>query len=138
MVYREFLAFHVHFYYTPFVLSINFSRTYGFFRKSYLEGVRFKGYDYGYDYEIRDEQYGLAPGVAGHFIVFDQFEFNIYYGPDYLFSGRPSQMNLSFDLRKKWQFPRVPSGFTRKANRCSLQTPPAPRREGPRRRPFPR
>ena len=45
---------------------------------------------------------GLAAGLAGHFLVFDQFEFNIYYGPDYLFSDGSSQMNLSFDLRKKW------------------------------------
>ncbi|HPI15407.1 MAG TPA: hypothetical protein PK875_05430 [Spirochaetota bacterium] len=44
----------------------------------------------------------MAAGLAGHFLVFDQFEFNIYYGPDYLFSDRSSQMNLSFDLRKKW------------------------------------
>ena len=44
----------------------------------------------------------MAAGLAGYFLVFDQFEFNIYYGPDYLFSDRSSQMNLSFDLRKKW------------------------------------
>ena len=73
-----------------------------FYMGLYLDGVRFKGYGYGYDKELRGSQCGLAAGLAGHFLVFDQFEFNIYYGPDYLFSDRSSQMNLSFDLRKKW------------------------------------
>lgn len=80
---------------------MSFYREY-FYAGLYIDGVRFKGYDYGYDYELQGEQYGLAAGVAGHFIVFDQFEFNIYYGPDYLFSDGSSQMNLGFDLRKKW------------------------------------
>ena len=80
---------------------MSFYREY-FYAGLYLDGVRFEGYSYGYDTPLRGEQYGLAAGLAGHLIVFDQFEFNIYYGPDYLYSDKSSQMNLSFDLRKKW------------------------------------
>ncbi|HSV97753.1 MAG TPA: hypothetical protein VLM75_12595 [Spirochaetota bacterium] len=73
-----------------------------FYAGVYVDGVHFKGYGHNFNNDLKGDQYGLASGLAGHFIVFDQFEFNISYGPDYLYSDKSSQMNLSFDLRKKW------------------------------------
>ncbi len=80
---------------------MSFYRDY-FYAGLYVDGVRFKAYGYNFNNDLEGVQYGLASGLAGHFIVFDQFEFNIYYGPDYLYSKRASQMNLGFDLKKKW------------------------------------
>ena len=60
--------------------------------------VRFEGsgYDfYGY-------QNGIVAGIAGHIVFLDQFEFNIYYGKDYLFSTKESQHNIYLNAKKKW------------------------------------
>ena len=64
----------------------------------FVDGAWFNGS--GYD--LTGEQYAAAAGPGGHFIIFDQFEFNIYYGKDYLLPERTSQMNLYFNLHKKW------------------------------------
>lgn len=56
----------------------------------------------GSGYDLFDNQYGIASGIAGHIIFLDQFEFNIYYGKDYLLSSGESQYNLYMKARKKW------------------------------------
>jgi hypothetical protein len=56
----------------------------------------------GSGYDLSGEQGAIVAGIACHVIFLDQFEFNIYYGKDYLFSRRESQMNLYFNLQKKW------------------------------------
>lgn len=64
----------------------------------YMDWTAFRGS--GYD--LTGSQYGIVGGPAGHFIFMDQFEFNVFYGKDYLFSKRRSQYNLYFNLHKKW------------------------------------
>jgi len=64
----------------------------------YADGVVFLGS--GYD--LVGTQQGAAGGVAGHFIFLDQFEFNIYFGKDYLFSTGESQYNVYVSFEKKW------------------------------------
>lgn len=64
----------------------------------FCDGVWFKGS--GYD--LYGDQYGIVAGIAGHIIYLDQFEFNIYFGRDYLFSTEESQNNIYLKFRKKW------------------------------------
>jgi hypothetical protein len=64
----------------------------------YTDFVRFEGS--GYD--LTGYQNGIAAGIAGHIIFLDQFEFNVYFGKDYLFSRKESQYNIAFNINKKW------------------------------------
>ena len=64
----------------------------------FLDLVRFKGS--GYD--LSGYQHGIAAGIAGHIIFLDQFEFNIFFGKDYLYSTGESQYNIYMNARKKW------------------------------------
>ncbi|MDY6969014.1 MAG: hypothetical protein SVR08_10240 [Spirochaetota bacterium] len=63
----------------------------------FLDMTRFKGS--GYD--LSGNQYGFVTGISGHFIFLDHFEFNIYYGRDYLFSTNETNPNIYFELQKK-------------------------------------
>jgi len=56
----------------------------------------------GSGYDLEGTQYGTVGGLGGHFVFLDQFEFNIYFGKDYLFSSEESQYNLQFSAHKKW------------------------------------
>ncbi|MDY6934549.1 MAG: hypothetical protein SVZ03_10055 [Spirochaetota bacterium] len=57
----------------------------------------------GSSYDLSGNQFGVVSGVSGHFIFLDQFEFNIYYGRDYLLSERKSGNNIYIKLhKKKW------------------------------------
>jgi hypothetical protein len=60
--------------------------------------VRFEGS--GYD--LAGYQNGMVAGIAGHIIFLDQFEFNIFFGKDYLFSSRESQYDIYMNANKKW------------------------------------
>ncbi len=64
----------------------------------FADGTWFRGS--GYD--LNGGQYAGVSGISGHFLILDQFEFNIYYGKDYLLPEKTSQMNLYFNLKKKW------------------------------------
>ncbi len=64
----------------------------------FADGVAFRGS--GYD--LIGAQGGIVAGIAGHFIFLDQFEFNIYYGKDFLFSTGESQYNVYVSFEKKW------------------------------------
>ena len=56
----------------------------------------------GSGYDLFGNQYGIVYGLAGHFILLDQFQFNIFFGKDYLYSTKESQYNLYFKVFKKW------------------------------------
>ena len=56
----------------------------------------------GSGYDLFGEQNGLVSGIAGHIIFLDQFEFNIFFGKDYLFSTKESQYNIYMNANKKW------------------------------------
>lgn len=56
----------------------------------------------GSGYDLTGWQRGAVAGIAGHFIFLDQFEFNIYFGKDYLFSSGESQYNVYVSFEKKW------------------------------------
>lgn len=56
----------------------------------------------GSGYDLYGYQNGIVAGIAGHLIFLDQFEFNIYYGKDYLFSTKDSQYNIYLNAKKKW------------------------------------
>ncbi len=64
----------------------------------FVDAVRFEGS--GYD--LSGYQHGIVTGPAGHIIFLDQFEFNIFFGKDYLFSTKESQYDLYFNAKKKW------------------------------------
>jgi hypothetical protein len=57
---------------------------------------------FGSGYDLTGWQRGAVAGLSGHVIFLDQFEFNIYYGKDYLFSSGESQYNIYLSLEKKW------------------------------------
>ncbi len=65
---------------------------------AYCDGTIFKGS--GYDLE--GTQKGGAYGLSAHIIFFDQFEFNSYWGKDYLQSTKESNYNVFFNFEKKW------------------------------------
>ncbi len=56
----------------------------------------------GSGYDLFGDQYGIVGGISGHIIFLDQFEFNLYYGKDYLRSTAESQYNLTLGMEKKW------------------------------------
>lgn len=64
----------------------------------YLDAVSFKGSGYDLD----GNQYGVVAGPSLHTIIMDQFQFDLYYGKDYIFDSEESQYNLFFHLYKKW------------------------------------
>ncbi len=69
-----------------------------FYAGLFTDLVRFKGS--GYD--LTGYQNGIVAGIAGHIIFLDQFEFNIFFGKDYLFSMKESQYNIFININKKW------------------------------------
>lgn len=56
----------------------------------FLDAVSFKGS--GYD--LVGEQFGIVGGPALHFLIFDQLNFNIYTGQDWLITKDFSQFNI--------------------------------------------
>jgi len=51
---------------------------------------------------LSGNQFGIAYGLSFHYIFFEQFEFALWWGKDYLFSNQESQFNFKFSLSKKW------------------------------------
>jgi len=89
-------------YYTRNVFRFSNEYKISVYRDLYYVGVfidfaAFKGY-----YDLEGNQQGIVGGLGGHIIFWDQFEFNIYYGKDYLFSAGESQYNLYLNICKKW------------------------------------
>lgn len=64
----------------------------------FLDYTAFKGS--GYD--LSGRQNGIAFGISGHVVFLDQFEINLYFGRDYLFSEEESQYNFQMSAHKKW------------------------------------
>jgi hypothetical protein len=64
----------------------------------FADGVIFKSVNK----DLPASTMGFCGGIAGHFIFFDQFELNAYFGKDYLFFRGYSAYNLSFSLIKHY------------------------------------
>lgn len=56
----------------------------------------------GSGYDVSGNQYGFVSGISGHLIFLDQFEFNIYWGRDYIYPEKKSRYNVYMKLHKKW------------------------------------
>jgi hypothetical protein len=56
----------------------------------------------GSGYDLRGNQFGSVAGISGHIILLDQFQFDIYYGRDYLHPSGESRNNVYLKLYKKW------------------------------------
>jgi hypothetical protein len=56
----------------------------------------------GSGYDLSGNQYGFVSGISGHIIFLDQFQFDIYYGKDYLYPSKESRYNIYMKLFKKW------------------------------------
>ncbi len=100
---RTFKGFQGKSYHTRKIARISASYRFSIYRDYlflgvYSDGVLFQGS--GYDLE--GVQKGIAYGLSSHVILFDQFEFNIYWGKDYLSSTKESNYNVFFDFEKKW------------------------------------
>ncbi len=48
----------------------------------------------GSNYNLFGQQYGIVGGVSAHLLFLDQFNVNLYFGQDLLFSDRSSQFNI--------------------------------------------
>ena len=63
----------------------------------YNDFTAFKG-----KYLLSGTQTGVAYGLSFHYVFFEQFEFALWWGKDYLPSTSQSGYNLKFALAKKW------------------------------------
>ncbi|MCX8124367.1 MAG: hypothetical protein N3F66_09405 [Spirochaetes bacterium] len=63
----------------------------------YNDFTAFKG-----KYLLSGTQTGIAYGISFHYVFFEQFEFSLWWGKDYLPSKEESGYNLKFTLAKKW------------------------------------
>ncbi|HOM11046.1 MAG TPA: hypothetical protein PLV81_12955 [Spirochaetota bacterium] len=63
----------------------------------YNDFTAFKG-----KYLLHGNQIGIAYGLSFHYVFFEQFEFALWWGKDYLPSTDQSGYNLKFTLAKKW------------------------------------
>jgi hypothetical protein len=64
----------------------------------FLDGTVFSALDE----KIPETSKGICGGIAGHLIFFDQFEFSVYFGRDYLFGKKESAYNLLFNIAKNY------------------------------------
>lgn len=64
---------------------------------AYYDTVLFEG-----KYLLKGAQAGLAAGLCFRYIFFEQFEFALWWGKDYLASSNESGNNLKFSFSKKW------------------------------------
>ena len=90
-------------YYTRNIIKFSNEYRFSIYRDKYHLGIfadltRFEGS--GYD--LTGYQNGIVSGVAGHIIFLDQFEFNVFFGKDYLYSTKESQYNIYMKFNKKW------------------------------------
>ena len=63
----------------------------------YNDFAAFKG-----KYLLSGTQTGIAYGLSFHYVFWEQFEFALWWGKDYLVSTKYSGYNLKFTLSKKW------------------------------------
>jgi hypothetical protein len=90
-------------YYTRNIIKLSNEYKFSVYRDIYHLGIftdftRFEGS--GYD--LTGYQNGVVAGIAGHVIFLDQFEFNIFFGKDYLSSTGESQYDIYMNINKKW------------------------------------
>jgi len=56
----------------------------------------------GSGYDLDGTKLGVVGGPTLHYIIFDQFEFGLYFGRDYLYPNGLSGNNLDFFIHQKW------------------------------------
>lgn len=90
-------------YHTTQIIRISSEYKISLYRDFIYSGIffDFTGFE-GTGYDLTGTQYGIVGGLGGHFVFLDQFEFNIYFGKDYLYSREESQYNIQFSVHKKW------------------------------------
>jgi hypothetical protein len=90
-------------YHTKKITRLSASYRFSLYRDYLFAGIFTDGTVFeGSGYDLSGIQKGIAGGVSGHVIFLDQFEFNIYWGKDYLFENSESNYNIFFDFEKKW------------------------------------
>lgn len=99
---RTFKGFMGKDYYTTHIARASFEYEISIHRDFIHVGVyndftAFKG-----KYLLSGTQTGVAYGISFHYIFFEQFEFALWWGKDYLPSTSQSGYNLKFALAKKW------------------------------------
>lgn len=100
---RTFKGFQGKSFHTRKIARLSASYRFSIYRDYLFLGIFGDGTIFqGSGYDLKGEQRGGAYGISGHAIVFDQFEFNIYGGKDYLFTTKESNYNIFFDFEKKW------------------------------------
>ncbi len=90
-------------YHTRNILKLSNEYKFSIYRDSYYFGLftDFAEFE-GSGYDLKGSQQGIVAGLGNHAIFLDQFEFNIYFGKDYLFSTGESHFNVYLNLKKKW------------------------------------
>lgn len=99
---RTFKGFMGRDYHTTHVARASFEYEISIHRDFIYTGVyndftAFKG-----KYLLSGNQTGIAYGLSFHYVFFEQFEFALWWGKDYLTSTGESGYNFKFTLAKKW------------------------------------
>lgn len=99
---RTFKGFMGKDYHTTHIARASFEYEISIYRDFIYTGVyndftAFKG-----KYLLSSNQTGIAYGLSFHYVFFEQFEFALWWGKDYLPSTGESGYNLKFTLAKKW------------------------------------
>ncbi|MGB4269238.1 MAG: hypothetical protein WBK20_08660 [Spirochaetota bacterium] len=99
---RTFKGFMGKDYHTTHIVRASFEYEISLHRDFIYAGVyndftAFKG-----KYLLDGNQTGIAYGLSFHYVFFEQFEFALWWGKDYLPSTGQSGYNLKFSLAKKW------------------------------------
>ncbi|MDH7554761.1 MAG: hypothetical protein QHH74_14015 [Spirochaetota bacterium] len=99
---RTFKGFMGNDYHTTHIARASFEYEISIHRDFIYTGVyndftAFKG-----KYLLHGNQTGIAYGLSFHYVFFEQFEFALWWGKDYLPSTGQSGYNLKFTLAKKW------------------------------------
>ncbi len=89
-------------YYTTHIARASFEYELSIHRDFIYTGVYNDFVAFDGKYILTGQQAGLAYGLSLHYIFFEQFEFALWWGKDYLFSTGDSGYNLKFMLAKKW------------------------------------
>lgn len=100
---RTFKGFQGKSYHTKKIARLSASYRFSIYRDYFFLGLFTDGAIFkGSGYDLEGTQKAGAYGLSGHIIFLDQFEFNVYWGKDYLFSTKESNYNVFFDFEKKW------------------------------------
>lgn len=89
-------------YHTKKIVRLSTSYRFSLFRDYLFGGLFLDGTIFeGSTYDLVGKQKGTVGGISFHIILLDQFQFNMYYGKDFLLSNKQSAYNVYFDFEKK-------------------------------------